>query len=397
MTRTPIDVYRGLTQTRLGDDIADRVNTFVGQFSGIAFADESLSSHLSRFIGLYSRLLAYMGSRYVVGQDDLTIAIDLLDHVTSTTKWWVMGRRQPVLVLKPRIKDPREFMKSVSNVTLGGGTQNRITTASDKLSRFLDEQGVSESPLRARLCKSLVSVWSLLSAFLCRSEGRNTTNEEDFERAYDVARILLFYVSQDDFRALVSSRRLATSTRLLNAAKVTVSPGFERQICLSVAAQLEEDHGDFLTKIVPSNPSASRSVLTNSLRLLAQLQGAEKNQNRLEEADYEAFTLDSMKQLESMGISSESLDNEESVILLFKKMTPADGLNEQLSFLIRRLEGYIVDAAGNRDFLLQHARLVPRLLALLLLVSSGTKKMPGQLTDSDIKRGLILLDGLLNG
>ncbi len=397
MTRTPIDVYRGLTQTRLGDDISDKVNAFVGQFSGNAFADESLSSHLSRFIGLYSRLLAYMGSRYVVGQEDLTIAIDLLDHVTSTTKWWVMDRRQPVIELRPRIKDPREFMKSVSNVTLGGGTHNRIATSSDKLARFLDEQGVAESPLRAKLCQSLVSVWSLLSAFLCRNEGRNTTNEEDFERAYDVARILLFYVSQDDFRALVSSRRLATSTRLLNAAKVAISPGFERQICESVAAQLEEAHGDFLTKIVPSRPSASRSVLTNSLRLLAQLQGAEKSQNRLEEDDYEAFTLDSMRQLESMGISSESLDNEESVILLFKKMTPTDGLNEQLSSLIRRLEGYIVDAAGNRDFLLQHARLVPRLLALLLLVSSGTKSTPGQLTDSDVKRGLILLDGLLNG
>ncbi|MHA1905676.1 MAG: hypothetical protein ACW98Y_00105 [Candidatus Thorarchaeota archaeon] len=397
MTRTPIDVYRALTQTRLGDDISDRVNSFVGQFSGNVFVDESLAIHLSRFIGLYSRLLAYMGSRFVVGQDDLTIAIDLLDHVTSTTKWWVMDRRQPVLVLRPRIKDPREFMKSISNVTLGGGTQNRISTASDKLSRFLEEQGVAESRLRAELCTSMVSVWSLLSAFVCRNEGRNGTNEDDFERAYDVARILLFYVSQDDFNALVASRRLATNTKLLDAAKVVCSPGFERQICSSVAAQLEEDHGDFLTKIVPSTPSASRAVLTNSLRLLAQIQGAEKNQDRIEEEDYEAFTLDSIKQLEGMGIASESLDNEESVILLFKKMTPEDGLNDQLSSLIRRLEGYLVDAAGNRDFLLQHARLVPRIVALLLLISAGTKKTPGQLTDSDVKRGLILLDGLFSG
>lgn len=396
MTRTPIDVYRALTQTRLSDDITERVSSFVGQFSGNVFADESLSTHLSRFIGLYSRLLAYMGSRFVVGQEDLTIAIDLLDHVTSTTKWWVMDRREPVFMLRPRIKDPREFMKSVSNVTIGGGTQNRISVASDKLTRFLEEQGVAESRLRAELCISMVSVWTLLSAFICRNEGRNATNEDDFERAYDVARILLFYVELDDFNALVSSRRLATSNKLINAAKVTFSPGFERQICSSVAAQLEEDHGDFLTKIVPSTPSASRAVLTNSLRLLAQLQGAEKNQDRIEEDDYEAFTLDSIKQLESMGISSESLDNEESVVLLFKKMTPEDGLNEQLSSLIRRLEGFIVDAAGNRDFLLQNARLIPRIVALLLLISAGTKKMPGQLTDSDVKRGLILLEGLFS-
>jgi hypothetical protein len=338
-----------------------------------------------------------MGSRFVVGQDDLTIAIDLLDHVTSTTKWWLMDRRESVIELRPRIKDPREFMKSISNVMVGGGTQNRIAAASEKLSRFLEEQGVAESRPRAELCTSMVSVWSLLSAFLCRNEGRNSTNEEDFERAYDVARILLFYVSQEDFNALVASRRLATSSKLLDSAKVVFTPGFERQICASMAAQLEEDHGDFLTKIVPSTPSASRAVLTNSLRLLAQLQGAEKNQDRIEEGDYETFTLDSIKQLESMGISSESLNNEESVILLFKKMTPVDGLNEQLSSLIRRIESYIVDAAGNRDFLLQHARLVPRIVALLLLISAGTKETSGQLNDSDVKRGLILLEGLFSG
>jgi hypothetical protein len=361
------------------------------------FADESLASHLARFIGLYSRLLAYMGSRYVVGQDDLTIAIDLLDHVTSTTKWWVINRREPVIELRPRIKDPREFMKSIASVTIGGGTQNRITAASDKLSRFLEEQGVAESLPRAELCTTMVSVWTLLCAFIASNNGRTTTNEEDFERAYDVARILLFYVELDDFKALVSSRRLATSSKLLDAAKVAFTPGFERQICSSMAAQLEEDHGDFLTKIVPSTPSASRSILTNSLRLLAQIQGAEKNQDRIDEDDYETFTLDSIKQLESMGLSSESLNNEESVVRLFKKMTPEDGLNEQLSSLIRRLEGYIVDAAGNRDFLLQHARLVPRVVALLLLISAGTKKTPGQLSDSDVKRGLILLEGLFNG
>jgi len=397
LARTPIDVYRGLTQTRLGDDIPEKVTSFVGQFSDYVLAEERLSVHLSRFIALSSRLQAYMNSRYVVGQDDLTIAIDLLDHLTSTTKWWVINRKEPVLILRPRIRDPREFMKSVSNVTVGSTTLQRISSGIDKLSRFLEEQGVAESPLREGLCESLVSTWMLLSVFICRNEGRNTTSEEDFERAYDVARILLFYVTSEDYRALVSSRRLATSSFLLKAAQVTISPGFERSICSSVAAQLEEQHGDFLVQLVPSTPSAARSVLTNSLRLLAQLQGALKNQSRIEETDYETFTLDSIQQLESMGISPESLDNEASVILLFKKMRPDETLNEQMASLTRRLEGYIVDAAGNRDFLLQNARLIPRIIALLLLISAGTKKTPGNLADADIKRGLILLDGLLSG
>ncbi|MDF1539785.1 MAG: hypothetical protein P1Q69_12865 [Candidatus Thorarchaeota archaeon] len=397
MARTPIDVYRGLTQTRLGDDIPERVNSFVGQFSDYVLAEERLSVHLSRFIALASRLLAYMNSRFVVGQDDLTIAIDLLDHVTSTTKWWVVDRKEPVLILRPRIRDPREFMRSVSKVTVGNTTYQRIRSGTAKLSRFLEEQGVAESPIREGLYESLVSTWLLLSAFICRSEGRNATSEEDFERAYDYVRIILFYVTSEDFRALVSSRRLATSPRLLQAAGVTFSPGFERSICSSVAAQLEEQHSDFLIQLAPTTPSAARSILTNSLRLLAQLQGAMNKQSRIEETDYEAFTLDSIRQLESMGISPESLDNEASVILLFKKMRPDDALNEQMASLTRRLEGYIVDAAGNRDFLLQNARLIPRIIALLLLVSAGTKKTPGLLSDSDIKRGLILLDGLLNG
>ncbi len=397
MARTPIDVYRGLTQTRLGDDIPERVNSFVGQFSDYVLAEERLSIHLSRFIALTSRLLAYMNSRYVVGQDDLTIAIDLLDHVTSTTKWWIVDRKEPVLILRPRIRDPREFMKSISKVIIGNLTLQRIKSGIDKLSRFLEEQGVAESPLREGLYESLVSTWLLLSAFICRNEGRNTTSEEDFERAYDYVRIILFYVTLVDFRALVSSRRLATSPRLLQAAGVTFSPGFEKSICSSVAAQLEERHGDFLVQLAPTTPSATRSILTNSLRLLAQLQGATNIQSRIEETDYETFTLDSIRQLESMGISPESLDNEASVVLLFKKMRPDDTLNEQMASLTRRLEGYIVDAAGNRDFLLQNARLIPRIIALLLLVSAGTKKTPGLLADADIKRGLVLLDGLLNG
>ncbi|MFW9954685.1 MAG: hypothetical protein ACFFD3_09045 [Candidatus Thorarchaeota archaeon] len=397
MARTPIDVYRALTQTRLGDDIQEEVRQFVGRFSSYAFESKSLSIHLSHFIGLISRLVAYLDSRFVVGRADLTIAIDMLDQVSSTTKWWIIDRKEPALVLRPRIREPREFMKSVTDITLDISTLNRVNAAEEKLKRFLDEQGVAESRLRNELCDSLSSAWKLLSALICRNEGRSSTNEADFERAYDVIRILLFYISIEDFRALVASRRIGASSKLLNAAVVAFSPGFERQISSSMAAHLEEQHGSFLTQLTPSSPAASRSILTNSLRLLAQLQSVGKEKKRIEEEDYEMFTLDSIKQLESVGFSPDSFNNEESVVRLFKQLKPSEGLNEHISLLTRRIEGYVIDAAGNREFLLQNSRLVPRVISLLLLISAGTKITPGQLNDSDIMRGLVLVDHLVNG
>lgn len=396
MPRTPIDVYRGLTQTRIGDDIRGSIDGFVMPFSDLIFADEQLSTHLSRFIGLMSKLTAYMDSRYVVGRNDLTIAIDLLDQVTSTTKWWVIDRRNSGLVLRPRVRDPREFMSTTRNISHSGATQSRIIAATEKLLRFLEEQNIGSSKERQELTNVLASSWSLLSGFLCRSEGRTSTTEEDFERAYDVIRITLFYTTLDDLRALVASRGLATSPRLIKAARVSFSPGFEKNIESSVAAHLEKQHENLLTRVIVSKPSASRNVLTNSLRFLAQLQGIDRDQGRIEESDYEEFTRASIKQLESIGLSSDSLDNEASVIRLFKNLKPEEGLNERIDLLTRRIESFLIDASGNRDFLLQNARFIPRLLSILLLIAAGTKTTSDELSDSDIKRGLILLRELIS-
>ncbi|MHA2192673.1 MAG: hypothetical protein ACXAAR_04525, partial [Candidatus Thorarchaeota archaeon] len=57
----------------------------------------------------------------------------------------------------------------------------------------------------------------------------------------------------------------------------------------------------------------------------------------------------------------------------------------------------LVDSAGNRDYVLQYARMVPRIIALLLLVAAATKTQPTEpLRDQDLKRGLILLNKLFS-
>ncbi|MHA1904657.1 MAG: hypothetical protein ACXADL_11580 [Candidatus Thorarchaeota archaeon] len=397
MTRTPIDVYRGLIQTRFGDEVTEQIPAVVSRFYDYMFADKRLSVHLTKFIGLWSRLIAYLDSRYVVGLEDLTTSIDVLDHLASTSKWWVVTRKEPGFILRPRLRDPRDFMKSIASVQISGGTANRITGSVEKLFRFLEEHKIAERALCEDLCSTMVSTWSLLSAFAGRSQGRNATNEQDFEVAYDTVRVLLFYIHQDDFKALSASRKIATSPRLPMAAGIGFSPGFERKLENSVAARLEETHEDFLTQITSSTPSASRSILTNSLRLLAQIQAASVGLDRIEEEDYDEIIIGAMKLLERVGISSDSFSSEKAVEDLFKKLRPEENVDKKIGFLARRLEGFIVDSTGSRDFLLQYARLVPRLIALLLLLAGGNKPISKDgLRDIDLKRGLILLDSLLN-
>jgi hypothetical protein len=73
-------------------------------------------------------------------------------------------------------------------------------------------------------------------------------------------------------------------------------------------------------------------------------------------------------------------------------------VEERIQLLTRRLEGLIVDSTGNKDFLLQYARLVPRLVALLLLLATSTKSSSETpLEDINLKRGLILLNELISG
>ena len=79
-------------------------------------------------------------------------------------------------------------------------------------------------------------------------------------------------------------------------------------------------------------------------------------------------------------------------------MTPAvDDIIDRLSLIIRRLESLIVDSSGNRDFLFQNSRVVPRMVSLLLLLASGTNPEPSPvLRDIDLKRGLVILEQIVN-
>jgi hypothetical protein len=100
-------------------------------------------------------------------------------------------------------------------------------------------------------------------------------SEGDFEAAYDTIRILLFYVPNDDFIALTAVRRVGTNARFPQIARIPVSVGFERKLDSSVAARLERLHGENLAKVAALTSGASRAVLTNSLRFIAQLAAVE--------------------------------------------------------------------------------------------------------------------------
>ncbi len=398
MARTPVDLYRGLVKARLDDSIESQITSVVARFTDCVFAGEKLSIHLTRFLRLTTRLNAYINSKDNVDQSDVTLAVDLLDYLTSTSKWWTVTRQDPGLVLRPPSRDARGFIKSIADLHMGGNTLQRISGATEKLSRFLEEHEIGNREEMEELCNSMLSTWALISAFACRSQGRNTTTEEDFETAYDVIRILLFYVDPIDYKALTAVRKLGTHSVLPLAAGVAFSPGFEKKLNASVAANLEKTHGDYLAGLAIATSGASRSILTNSLRLLGQLQAVKQELDRLEEDHYESVILGSMDLIEKAGISSDFLQEESSAVALFKGLKPAEGVDERIQLLVRRLESLIVDSTGNKDFLLQYARLVPRMVALLLLLASKTKESPSApLADADVKRGLILLYALISG
>ncbi|MCK4565823.1 MAG: hypothetical protein KAU48_00800, partial [Candidatus Thorarchaeota archaeon] len=328
----------------------------------------------------------------------LTMSVDLLDYLTSASKWWTVTRQEPSIVLRPPSREARGFIKSIADLHVGGTTLQRISGSTDKLSRFLEEHEIEKSGEVERLCNGMLSAWALLSAFACKGQGRNVASEADFETAYDVVRILLFYVSLDDFKALSIVRQLGTHTLLPKAASVNFSPGFEKKLNASVAANLEKEHGEHLIQMAKATSGASRSILTNSLKLLGQLQAVNQGIERLEEEHYDAIIVGALDLVESVGVSSDFLQNDSSAVAIFKSLRPGDGVDERIQLLIRRLEGLIVDSTGNRDFLLQYARLVPRLIALILLLASSTKDAPNTpIEDSDIKRGLILLYKLISG
>ncbi|MFW9792696.1 MAG: hypothetical protein ACFFEE_00210 [Candidatus Thorarchaeota archaeon] len=398
MSRTPVDVYTGLLQTNLDDSIPKQIETVVSRFTDSQFASEKLSIHLTRFLRLFTRLVGYLDGRNVATLSDVTVAIDVLDYFTSSSKWWLMSRDDPGFVLRPPSREPREFMKSIADLQLGGPTLQRTKVAAERLLRFLDEHNIASSSLREELRQDILSSWVLLSAFSCKAQGRNVTTESDFETGYDIVRILLFYVPIEDFTTLTAIRRLGTHTLLPQAASVGFSPSFDRRLNGSVAARLEKVHGEHLAAMASSTSGASRTILTNSLRLLGQIQAVKQGIDRLEKEHYDSTIIAALEMFDKIGISSEFLQDESAAVEIFKGLRPAEGVEERIQLLTRRLEGLVVDSTGNKDFLLQYARLVPRLIALLLLLASKSKASPeAPLTDIDFKRGLILLHYLISG
>ncbi len=397
MARTPVDVYRGLIHIRLDDTIPAQVDSVVARFTDYIFAGERLSIHLRRFLTLTTQLIPLIDSREKAESSDLTMAVDLLDYVTSTSKWWTLSREEPGFVLRPPSRDAREFIKSIADLHVGGTTLQRISNATDKLSRFLEDHEIKASTGIEGLCNGIISAWILLSAFSCKGQGRNVTTEKDFETAYDFVRILLFYADFLDFEALTVVRQLGSHPILPRAASVNFSPGFEKLLNASVAANLEKMHGAHLVSMTKATSGASRSILTNSLKLLGQIQAVNMGIGRLEEEHYDSIIVGALEMIEKIGLSSDFLQDEAAAIVIFKGLRSGKGVDERIQLLVRRLESLIVDTTGNKDFLLQYARLVPRLTALLLLIASKAKKSPAApIEDSDIKRGLILLYRLID-
>jgi hypothetical protein len=397
LARKPIDVYQGLIKTKLSVDSVSHIESVVGRYDDHILAGQKISFHLRRFAEFWCRHVAFLDDRETTNLSDLTTAIDLLDYFTSTSKWWTMTRDESGLTLRLPSRDPREFIKSIPLIQMGSETIGRVAGARDRLIRFLEEHELGDDKTRVALTEHLVSIWLLLCGFSCKGQGRNITTEEDFETAYDLVRILLFYLSLNDFRALTAARQIATDPNLPKIAVIGFSPGFERKLDSSLAASLERVHGEYLTKVATSTPGASRNILTNSLRLLGQIQAMKLGMTRIEKEDYDSIIVAAMNLLETLDVPSQLLQDESEVVNLFKSLQPGAGVDEKISLLTRRIEGLLVDSAGNRDYVLQYARMVPRIIALLLLVAAATKTQPTEpLQDRDLKRGLILLNKLFS-
>ncbi len=398
MSRTPVDVYRGLLRTSLEESIPDQIETVTARFTDAQFLGSKISVHLSRFLKIFTRLVAYLESRDVATPSDVTVAVDVLDYFTSTSKWWSMTRKESGLALRPPSREPRSFIKSIADLQFGPNTLQRISNASEKLIRFLEEHEVADTVQRKDLSEAFVSSWGLLSAFACKGQGRNVTTEADFETAYDILRILFFYIPNEDFKALTVIRRLGSHANLPKAASVGFSPKFERKISSSAAANLEKAHSEHLAGMASATSGASRTLLTNSIRFLGQLQAAKQEIDRLEEEHYDSTILSALQMFEVIGVSSDFFQNESAAVEVFQGLRLGIDVEERIQLLTRRLEGLVVDSTGNKDFLLQYARLVPRLIALLLLLATTTKtSQKAPLEDIDLKRGLILLYNLISG
>lgn len=396
MARKPIDVYHGLAKCELSTGALNRIKSLVERFSEYQFAGENLPTHLSRFLSLFSQLVTYLDSRDTSTPSDVTLSVDVLDYFLSTSKWWRMSRSAPSFIIRPPSRDPRDFLQSLSEVKLGSSALGRIDGAAERLSRFLKQHDF-EQKQRKSICDGAISSWAILCAALARSKGKSRINEEDFEIAYDLVRILLFYVSREEFLALTAVRRIGTHEQLPKIVEVRISSEFENSLESSQAARFEDEHSQLLTKVSSTLPSISRNILTNSLRFLVQLDNAKHARPVVGPNEYEAAIVNAMTLLQQAGMPPELLDNTSRFRKLFREIAFSETLGHHLSLLSRRLEGLIVDATGNREFLLEHTSLVPRLLSLVLLLSIGSiPENADTFSHSDLKRGLIAVYELLS-
>lgn len=396
MARKPIDVYHGLAECELSTGASNRIKSLVERFSECRFAGEDLPTHLSRFLSLFSQMITYLDSRETSTTSDLTQSVDVLDYFLSTTKWWRMSRSAPSFIIRPPSRDPRDFLQSLSEVKMGSSALGRIDGAAERLSRFLKQHDFSQDQ-RKSICDAVISSWALLCAASARGKGKSRINEEDFEIAYDLVRILLFYVSREEFVAMTAVRRIGTHEQLPRIVEVKISSEFENSLESSQAARFEDEHSQLLTKVSSTLPSISRNILTNSLRFLVQLDSTKHSRPIVGSNKYEEAIVNAMTLLQKAGMPPELLDNTSRFEKLFREIAFSEELGHHLSLLSRRLEGLIVDATGNREFLLEHTGLVPRLLSLVLLLSIGSiPKNADTFSHSDLKRGLIAVDRLLS-
>lgn len=396
MSRKTLDVYLGLIHTNIDPIVKSKIESMVSRYSKVIINGQPLSTLLNRFISLFAKLSAYLDDRSHVAVSDITTSIDLLDIFTSTTKWWLLTRKDPYITIRPSSHDPRSFLSSLDSVQIASPTLSRISGSVDRLSRFLDDQDILESEDYSYLTDAISSSWVLLSAFICRNQGRNVTNEEDFEKAYDITRVLLFYTPHEDFRSLTAIRHICTSRIIPHLADVVLSSEFEHKLNSSTAAHLEINNSEMLSKLLPSNPRITRNALTDAIRFLVRVVAAKEEIERVDGTHYETITAKAIDLLNGVGISPDLIANEQKVLNIFNSLKSLPQIDERIGLLSRRIESLIITYVGNKEFLLQHPRLVSQIVSLILLACALTKESDSSLGYYDIKRGLILVNQIIS-
>ncbi|MEM2142946.1 MAG: hypothetical protein QXQ81_06810, partial [Candidatus Thorarchaeota archaeon] len=245
------------------------------------------------------------------------------------------------------------------------------------------------------LCSRIASCWLLLSGIICRHQARSSTEENDFELAYDIMRVLLFYTPRTEYCALRALRELGTNPILPRIAQVNLSPNFEKRLESSPAAVLDK-----YRSLVPargeSAPAISHGTLTNALRFMVQFQASLEGRERVEEDTYDHMIISALSMLHSVGIASEVFRDENAVSALFSRLRIIGDTLERIDNVMKRLELLLLETSGDRNFLLRYPRFVTRIMATIALIGAGTAPASStRMEDSDLKRGIILLSRLL--